>query len=70
MGIVSWLTLHFFDTSVFDSSKTIYLVVISGISCLSGLVSFVIFAKLLSLEELNDYSRQLSKFKNYLLSRL
>lgn len=70
MGIVSWLSLHFFDTSVFDSSRTLDLVVISGISCLAGSLTFVALAKLLALEELDDYFRQFTKFKNYLLSRL
>jgi putative peptidoglycan lipid II flippase len=70
MGVVSWLSLHFLDTSFFDSSKTINLVVISGISCLTGLFTFIALAKLLALEELNDYSRQLSKIKSHFFNRL
>jgi putative peptidoglycan lipid II flippase len=70
MGIVSWLSLRFFDASVFDSSKTLDLVIISAISCLTGLFTYIILAKFLALEELNDYSRQFIKFKSFLISKL
>lgn len=68
MGIISWLSLRFFDTSVFDSSRTLELLVISAISCLTGIIAFIVIAKLLSLEELDDYSRHLLKFKNHLFN--
>jgi putative peptidoglycan lipid II flippase len=70
MGLAAWISLRFLDTSIFDSSKTIDLIAISGISCLSGLVVFILLAKALALEELNDYSRQIIRFKSYLLRRL
>jgi putative peptidoglycan lipid II flippase len=69
-GVVSWLTLHFLDTSVFDSSKTINLIAISVTSCSTGLLTFIILARLLVLDELKDYSRHLVKFKQYLFRRL
>lgn len=70
MGTVSWLSLRFLDTFVFDSSKTFDLVIISSISCLAGLFTFIVLAKLLVLEELNDYTRHLLKFKSYIFTRL
>lgn len=70
MGVASWLSLRFLDTSVFDSSKTLDLMFISAISCFAGLFAFIILAKLLALEELDDYSRHFSKFKTYISTRL
>lgn len=70
MGIVSWLSLRFLDNSVFNTSRTIDLIILSTLSCSAGLLSFIAFAKLLALEELADYSRHFSKFKSFLFPRL
>ena len=70
MGLASWLSLRFLDTSVLDSSRTLDLAVISSVSSLAGIFIFIVLAKLLVLEELSDYTRQLTRFKRYLFRRL
>jgi len=70
MGIVSWVSLRFLDTSIFNTSRTFDLIILSVISSSMGIFAFIILAKLLALEELTDYSRQFSKFKRYLSKRL
>jgi putative peptidoglycan lipid II flippase len=70
MGMVSWISLRFLDTSVLDSSRTIDLLIISIISSITGIFTFIIIARLLALEELQDYSRHFSKFKHFLFRRL
>jgi len=43
-GLTSWLTLRFFDLFVLDTSKTLNVLLIFGLSITSGLFSFLVFA--------------------------
>lgn len=66
MGLLSWLSLRVMDMFVFDTSKTVNLIILSSISSAIGVISFVIFAKLLAIEELGDYARYTNKISRFL----
>ena len=59
-GLTSWLTLRFFDLFVLDTSKTLNVILIFGISVASGLFSFLVFAWLF-------HSPEYLRFKSYFL---
>jgi putative peptidoglycan lipid II flippase len=69
MGLSSWLSLRVLDVFVFDSSKTINLIVLSSISSIVGIVSFLATAKILALEELEDYLRYSRRLRSFIKSQ-
>jgi putative peptidoglycan lipid II flippase len=69
MGLSSWFTLKFLDLFLFDTSKTIYLVLVTTIACVSGLIIFLIFSKLMKIEEYLDYRHYFGKAFNFLSKR-
>jgi putative peptidoglycan lipid II flippase len=66
MGVMSWLSLRALDLFIFDTSKTINLIILSTVSLLFGVSTYIIAARLLSVEELDDYKRYYLKFKHFL----
>lgn len=69
LGITTWISLKALDVFILDTSKTIYVIIVFLISTLIGVSSYIFSAKLLKLEEVNDYRRYLGKFKRFLFNR-
>jgi len=69
LGVSSWASLKFLDLFILDTSKTIYVISIFIISCLFGLFAYGLSAKLLKIEEFNDYQRYFNKFKSFVLHK-
>ena len=69
MGLLSWISLRGLDAFVFDTSKTINLIILSSVSSAIGIISFIIVAKVLRIAELNDYVRYSTRLKRYLTSK-
>lgn len=64
-GLVSWLTLRCLDLFILDTSKTINVVLIFGISVLTGIVSYLFFAWLFHSPEfihIKSHFRRLFRF--------
>lgn len=60
-GIVSWISMRFMDENVFDTSKTIHLLFLTGISGFLGLGTYVLLSKIFKLEELRVFLSLLRK---------
>lgn len=68
-GFMSWLTLNLLDTHVLNTTRVIDVFIIFSISSLSGIVFYFILAKILKIEELNDYLRQFKKVTHFISSK-
>lgn len=66
MGLISWLSLRVLDMFVFDTSKTIFLILLSSVSSFFGLLTFVFISKILAIQEYRDYFRYFAKLKRFL----
>lgn len=64
-GLVSWLTIRSLDLFILDTSKTINVFLIFGISVLSGLISYLIFAKLFRSPEYVNIKSYFDRFFHF-----
>ncbi|MFA5532770.1 MAG: murein biosynthesis integral membrane protein MurJ [Candidatus Shapirobacteria bacterium] len=69
MGIGTWVSIKVLDLFVLDTTKTIPVIIVFTISSLVGLFSYIVSAKILKIEEINDYQRYFLKFKRFLLNK-
>ena len=65
LGFASWGSLRVLDIFVFDSTKTLSLIIITSIACISGLIAYAFTAKILQIEEFQDYQRYFLKIKSF-----
>ncbi|HAX98176.1 MAG TPA: hypothetical protein DCY12_04620, partial [Candidatus Atribacteria bacterium] len=65
-GLTSWLTLRFLDLFVLDTSKTLNVLLIFGLSIVSGLSSFLIFTWLFRSPEFLRFKSYFQRFFHFL----
>jgi len=61
MGIFLYVPLKLLDKYVFDTTRTINLLVLTFIVCVAGSTSYLLFTKLLKVEEIELFYRVLKK---------
>jgi len=65
-GLTSWLTLRFLDLFILDTSKTLNVLLIFGLSIVSGLFSFLIFTWLFRSPEFLRFKSYFQRFFHFL----
>ena len=63
MGIALWVPMRFLDQFVFDTTKTIYLLILTAIAGLSGIVTYFFLTKLFRVEEVELFYKLIRKIK-------
>lgn len=66
LAFSSWSTLRFIDLFVFDTTRTVFLILTTVVAALVGVIIFFISAKLLKIEEYNSYRHYYLKATNFL----
>ena len=61
MGIFLYVPLKLLDKYVFDTTRTINLLILTFIVCLAGSISYLLFTKLLKVDEIELFYRVLKK---------
>ena len=59
MGFAIWFTVKFMDLFVFDTTKTLFLLTLTTISSVIGLIVYLISCKILKIDEYQDFLRLL-----------
>ncbi len=59
MSSFAWLLIRLFDNTVFDTTRTLPLMILFASTSLFGLLVYLLVAKLLHVEELSDFARLL-----------
>lgn len=68
-GLTTWSSIKVLDLFVLDTSKTVAVVTIFTISSLIGILFYILSAKILRIEEVNDYQVYFNKLKHFLLNK-
>lgn len=63
MGMFLYVPLKILDTLVFDTTRTINLIFLTGIVVSAGMASYLVFTKTLKVEEIELFYKLLRKFK-------
>lgn len=64
-GIALWIPMRLLDQFVLDTTKTIDLIILTLIASISGLLVYIIFSKILRIEEFNHFLRIFEKFGSW-----
>ena len=63
MGVALWLPLRYLDKFVFDTTRTIYLLALTFIAGVSGLVTYFFLTKWLKVSEVELFYKLVRKLK-------
>lgn len=66
MGIITWLSIKILDLFILDTSKTMNLIFLFGISSFFGFIVYIILVNVFKVEEFEDYRRHLVKFNRFI----
>ncbi len=69
MGLSTWLSLRVFDLFVFDTSKTLPLLILFCFTSVVGLTVFILSANLFQVEEITDYQKYLNRVKAFIAKK-
>lgn len=69
LGLSTWFAIKALDLFVLDTAKTISVIIVFVISSLIGVICYVLSAKILKIEETNDYQVYFLKLKRFLLNK-
>lgn len=69
MGIGSWLSIKVLDLFVLDTSRVIWVITLTGISSIIGLIIYIFSASFLKLEEIKDYQKYYLRFKGFIFRK-
>jgi hypothetical protein len=69
MGVGTWVSIKVLDLFVLDTTKTIFVIIVFTISSLIGFFCYIFSAKILKIDEINDYQHYFLKFKRFLLNK-
>ena len=62
MGVTLYLPIKLLDEVIFDTTHTINLLVLTGIAGLCGMATYLLFTKLLKVEEIELFYKLVRKF--------
>ncbi len=68
-GFFTWISMRFLDLFVFNTTKTIPLVVVFSISSFFGVFIYFLSAKILRIEEFQDYKKYYLKTRGFLFTK-
>lgn len=68
-GIFAWISMKILDLFVFNTTKTIPLAIVFSLSSIVGIAVYFLSAKLLKIEEYQDYKKYLLKTKDFLFTK-
>lgn len=63
MGIALWIPMRLLDQFVFDTTKTIYLLILTAIAGISGIITYFFLTKLFRVEEVELFYKLIRKIK-------
>jgi putative peptidoglycan lipid II flippase len=69
MGISTWMAIKVLDLFVLDTTKTIHVITVFTISSLVGVICYIFSARILKIEETNDYQRYFLKLKRFVFNK-
>ena len=61
MGISLYIPIKVLDITVFDTTRTLNLLVLSAIACVAGSTSYLIFTKIFRVEEIDLFYKLIKK---------
>ena len=64
-GIFLWVPMRFLDQFVFDTTKTIHLILLTITVGIIGFLVYVILSKLFKIDELNEFKKLFNKIGNW-----
>ncbi len=64
-GIFLWVPMRFLDQFVFDTTKTIHLILLTISVGLIGFLVYIFLSKLLKIDELNEFKKLFNKIGNW-----
>jgi hypothetical protein len=64
MGVALYVPIKLLDQLVFDTTRTINLIILTGIASFAGLISYIFFTWLLDIKEAYYVIAVLKKFKD------
>ncbi len=67
MGISSWIGLKFLDLFILDTTRTLPLAIVFGLSSFFGLIVYFFVANFVGVDEVKDYQKYLLKLKNFVI---
>jgi putative peptidoglycan lipid II flippase len=69
MGIVTWLSLNFFDRFIFNTTRVIDVMLVFSFSVILGIISYFCFSLFFKIDEINGYLRQFKKITHFISSK-
>lgn len=60
-GVISWVSLQFIDLFILDTSKTIFVIIAFSICVIVGLLSYILTAWFLKIQELGEFTNFFKK---------
>jgi putative peptidoglycan lipid II flippase len=69
MGVVSWLSIKFFDLFILDTTHFIPVLTLMIISSIIGLITYIIAVNFLKMDEVKDYQKYYLKFKDFIFRK-